>query len=74
MRKTEGDVKSQGPAFDPEFGEVGVLVVVPAYNESEIIVPLMQELSKMFVRTRMSANQAEIYLWVTCFIIILKNH
>ena len=74
MRKTEGDVKSQNPSFDPEFEEVGVSVVVPAYNEAEIIVPLMQELSKMFVRTRMSASQAEIYLWVTCFIIILKNH
>ncbi len=34
-------------------GNIKVSVVVPAYNEAENIVPLMEEFSKMFSRTRM---------------------
>ena len=42
MRKNDGFVK--------------VSIVVPAYNEAENILPLMEEFSKTFARTRMNAE------------------
>ncbi len=52
FRGTEGNVKSQ----NPEFGEVEVSVVVPAYNEAENITPLMQEFSKMFSDSKLNGE------------------
>jgi glycosyltransferase involved in cell wall biosynthesis len=52
MRKIEGNVKSQ----NPEFREVKVSVVVPAYNEAENITPLMEEFSKMFSESKMKGE------------------
>ena len=49
IRGTEGNVKSQGP----EFGEVGVSVVVLAYNEAENITRLMKGVSKIFSESKM---------------------
>jgi len=37
-------------------GSVKVSVVVPAYNEVENVLPLMEEFSKTFARTRMNAE------------------
>ncbi len=52
MERIEGNVKSQ----DPEFREVKVSVVVPAYNEVENIAPLMEEFSKMFSESKMNGE------------------
>jgi glycosyltransferase involved in cell wall biosynthesis len=52
MRRIEGNVKSQ----NPEFREVKVSVVVPAYNEAENITPLMEEFSKMFSESKMKGE------------------
>jgi glycosyltransferase involved in cell wall biosynthesis len=52
MRRTEGNVKPR----NPEFREVKVSVVVPAYNEVENIAPLMEEFSKMFVNSKMNGE------------------
>lgn len=52
MRRIEGNVKSQ----NPEFREVKVSVVVPAYNEAENITPLMEEFSRMFSESKMKGE------------------
>jgi glycosyltransferase involved in cell wall biosynthesis len=52
MERIEGNVKSQ----DPEFREVKISVVVPAYNEAENITPLMEEFSKMFSQSKMKGE------------------
>jgi glycosyltransferase involved in cell wall biosynthesis len=52
MRRIERNVKFQ----NPEFREVKVSVVVPAYNEVENITPLMEEFSKMFSESKMKGE------------------
>ena len=56
IRETEGNVKSR----DPEFGEVGVSSVMPAYNEAETKTIVEREVSELEVSIVMPClNESE---------------